>query len=128
MDSRQDRAVTRSITAIPVAAQKGIRSPVVSGIVICNFIVAAVCPQKELLMSANALFRPTFADLRAEIERRAADGAATDEINALVDQFLSTGGDAPAPWVEYDGTVTWFYRDAAAETVAVIGDILGYDP
>jgi enterochelin esterase-like enzyme len=79
-------------------------------------------------MSASALFRPTFADLRAEIERRAADGAPADEINALVDQFLSTGGDAPAPWVEYDGTVTWFYRDPAAETVAVVGDILGYDP
>ena len=79
-------------------------------------------------MSANALFRPTFADLRAEIERRAAEGAPTDEINALVEQFLSTGGDAPAPWVEYDGTVTWFYRDPGAETVAVVGDILGYDP
>jgi enterochelin esterase family protein len=79
-------------------------------------------------MSANALFRPTFADLRAEIERRAAASAPADQISALVEQFLSTGGDAPAPWVEYDGTVTWFYRDPAAETVAVVGDILGYDP
>ncbi len=79
-------------------------------------------------MSANAMFRPTFADLRAEIERRAADSAPPDEINALVEQFLSTGGDAPAPWVEYDGAVTWFYRDPGAETVSVVGDILGYDP
>ncbi|HEU5101349.1 MAG TPA: alpha/beta hydrolase-fold protein [Roseiflexaceae bacterium] len=79
-------------------------------------------------MSASALFRPTFADLRAEIERRAAEGAPSDEINALIDQFLQTGGDSPAPWIEYDGTVTWFYRDPAAETVAVVGDILGYDP
>jgi enterochelin esterase family protein len=79
-------------------------------------------------MPASALFRPTFADLRAELERRAAEGATSDEISALVDQFLSTGGDAPAPWVEYDGTVTWFYRDPSAETVAVVGDILGYDP
>jgi enterochelin esterase-like enzyme len=79
-------------------------------------------------MSANALFRPTFADLRAEIERRAADNAPADEIDALVEQFLATAGDSPAPWVEYDGTVTWFYRDASAETVSVVGDILGYDP
>ena len=48
-------------------------------------------------MSANALFRPTFADLRAEIERRAAEGAAIDEINALVEQFLSTGGSRDQP-------------------------------
>jgi enterochelin esterase family protein len=74
------------------------------------------------------MFRPTFADLRAEIERRAADSASSDEINELVEQFLSTGGNSPAPWVEYDGTVTWFYHDPNAETVAVVGDILGYDP
>jgi enterochelin esterase-like enzyme len=79
-------------------------------------------------MSANALFRPTFADLRAEIERRAAQQAPADEITALVDQFLATGGDAPTPWVEYDGTVTWLYRDAHAESVAVVGDIIGYEP
>ena len=79
-------------------------------------------------MSANALFRPTFADLRAEIERRAAQQAPADEIAALVDQFLATGGDAPTPWVEYDGTVTWLYRDAHAQSVAVVGDIIGYEP
>jgi enterochelin esterase-like enzyme len=79
-------------------------------------------------MSVNALFRPTFADLRAEVERRAAQDAPADEIATLIEQFLATGGDAPAPWVEYDGTVTWLYRDAAAENVAVIGDIVGYDP
>src|SRR5262245_43436336 len=79
-------------------------------------------------MSVNALFRPTFADLRAEVERRAAQEAPDDEIATLIEQFLATGGDAPAPWVEYDGMVTWLYRDAAAENVAVIGDIIGYDP
>jgi enterochelin esterase family protein len=76
-------------------------------------------------MSISVLFRPTFADLRAEVERRAAQGAPADEVAALIEQFL--GGDAPLPWVEYDGTVTWLYRDAAAREVAVVGDILGYD-
>jgi enterochelin esterase family protein len=76
-------------------------------------------------MSTSVLFRPTFADLRAEVERRAAQGAPAEEVAALIEQFL--GGDASLPWVEYDGTVTWLYRDAAAEQVAVVGDILGYD-
>jgi len=78
-------------------------------------------------MSTNVLFRPTFADLRAEIERRAAQSATADEITELVEQFLATGGDAPLPWIEYDGTVTWLYRDADAHEVAVVGDIIGYD-
>jgi enterochelin esterase-like enzyme len=78
-------------------------------------------------MSANALFRPTFADLRAEIERRAALGPAP-EIDDLIEQFLIAGGDAPAPCVEYDGTVTWLYRDREAESVSVVGDIVGYEP
>jgi enterochelin esterase-like enzyme len=77
-------------------------------------------------MSTSVLFRPTFADLRAEVERRAAHGTPPEEVAALIEQFL--GGDAPLPWVEYDGTVTWLYRDAAAEEVTVVGDILGYDP
>ena len=34
-------------------------------------------------MSANALFRPTFADLRDEIERRAAQESPAEEIAAL---------------------------------------------
>jgi enterochelin esterase family protein len=76
------------------------------------------------LMSTSVLFRPTFADLRAEIESRAAAGAPAQEVAALIEQFL---GDAPLPWVEYDGTVTWIYRDAAAGEVALVGDILGYD-
>jgi enterochelin esterase-like enzyme len=74
-----------------------------------------------------ALFRPTFTDLRAEVERRVGQGASHADIDALVRQFLDAGGDTPAPVVEYDGTVTWIYRDAAAESVAVVGDILGYD-
>jgi enterochelin esterase family protein len=78
-------------------------------------------------MSTSVLFRPTFADLRAEIERRAAQAAPADEIAELVEQFLAAGGDAPMPWVEYDGTVTWLYRDSQAGEVAVVGDILGYD-
>src|SRR5947207_9417790 len=77
-------------------------------------------------MSSNVLFRPTCADLRTEIERRAAQGAPAAEIAALLDQFLA-GGDASIPWVEYDGTVTWLYRSADAHNVAVIGDIIGYD-
>lgn len=76
---------------------------------------------------ATALFRPTFTDLRSEVERRAAQGSPADEISALIDQFLASGGDLPAPIVEYDGTVTWLYRDAQAEHVAVVGDIIGYD-
>jgi enterochelin esterase family protein len=78
-------------------------------------------------MSTSVLFRPTFADLRAEIERRAAEGAPAEQIGALVDQFLAMGGDDPIPWVEYDGAVTWLYRDADADRVAVVGDIVGYD-
>ncbi|HWQ13371.1 MAG TPA: alpha/beta hydrolase-fold protein [Roseiflexaceae bacterium] len=78
-------------------------------------------------MSATALFRPTFTDLRAEIERRAAQGAAPGEIDGLIHRFLTACGDSPAPLVEYDGTVTWIYRDPAAESVAVVGDFLGYD-
>jgi enterochelin esterase family protein len=79
-------------------------------------------------MSANAIFRPTFADLRAEIERRTAHAALSEEIDALIDQFLLAGGDTPAPCVEYDGTVTWLYRDAGANSVSVVGDVIGYDP
>jgi enterochelin esterase-like enzyme len=78
-------------------------------------------------MSTSVLFRPTFADLRAEIERRATQGAPAAEIAALVEQFLAAGGDSPMPWVEYDGTVTWLYRDSSAGEVAVVGDIIGYD-
>src|SRR5690349_1749062 len=78
-------------------------------------------------MSTSVLFRPTFADLRAEIERRAAQGASDRDIAALVEQFLAAGGDSPMPWVEYDGTVTWLYRDAQAREVAVVGDLIGYD-
>ena len=79
-------------------------------------------------MSANAIFRPTFADLRAEIERRAAHAAQSEEIHALIAQFLLAGGDTPAPCVEYDGTATWLYRDTRASSVSVVGDIIGYDP
>ncbi|HMO56888.1 MAG TPA: alpha/beta hydrolase-fold protein [Roseiflexaceae bacterium] len=79
-------------------------------------------------MSATAHFRPTFTDLRAEIERRVAQGEPEDSIAQLVDQFLAAGGGLPAPVIEYDGTVTWIYRDSAAHHVAVVGDILGYDP
>jgi enterochelin esterase-like enzyme len=79
-------------------------------------------------MSVNAIFRPTFADLRAEIERRVAHDARPEEIDALIDQFLIAGGGAPAPCVEYDGTVTWLYRDANATSVSVVGDMLGSDP
>jgi enterochelin esterase family protein len=78
-------------------------------------------------MSTNVLFRPTFADLRAEVERRAGQGAPADELVGLAEQFLATGGDAPLPWVEYDGAVTWLYRDADAREVSVVGDIIGYD-
>jgi enterochelin esterase family protein len=78
-------------------------------------------------MSTNVLFRPTFADLRAEIERRAGQGVPADELVGLADQFLATGGDAPLPWVEYDGAVTWLYRDADAREVSVVGDMIGYD-
>jgi enterochelin esterase-like enzyme len=79
-------------------------------------------------MPASTLFRPTFADLRAEIERRAAYDATADEIDTLIEQFLLAGGDTPAPCIEYDGTVTWLYRDPEARGVAVVGDILGHDP
>jgi enterochelin esterase-like enzyme len=75
-------------------------------------------------MSTDVLFRPTFADLRAEVERRVAQDAPPDEIAAMLDQLL---GGAPAPWVEYNGAVTWLYRDVAAQHVAVVGDIVGYD-
>jgi enterochelin esterase family protein len=78
-------------------------------------------------MHATALFRPTFTDLRSEVERRVMQDAPADEIAALIDQFLASGGDLPAPLVEYDGTVTWLYRDSQAEYVAVVGDIVGYD-
>ncbi|MDZ4719212.1 MAG: alpha/beta hydrolase-fold protein [Roseiflexaceae bacterium] len=78
-------------------------------------------------MHATALFRPTFTDLRSEVERRVTQGVPADEITALIDQFLASGGDLPAPIVEYDGTVTWLYRNANAEHVAVVGDIVGYD-
>ena len=79
-------------------------------------------------MPANALFRPTFADLRAEIERRVARGASSAEIDDLIGQFLLAGGAAPAPCLEYDGTVTWLYRESTGASVSVVGDILGYDP
>lgn len=79
-------------------------------------------------MPANALFRPTFADLRAEIERRVTLDAQVSEVDTLIEQFLIAGGDTPAPCVEYDGTVTWLYRDPQARGVSVVGDIIGYDP
>jgi enterochelin esterase-like enzyme len=79
-------------------------------------------------MTAAALFRPTFTDLRSEIERMAANGAAADEIDGLIQHFLAAGGDTPAPIVEYDGTVTWIYRDTVAQEVSVVGDIIGFDP
>src|SRR5262245_45277833 len=78
-------------------------------------------------MSTSVLFRPTFADLRAEVERCAAQGAPAGEVAALIEQFLTAGSNAPLPWVEYDGTVTWLYRDDAAREVAVVGDIIGYN-
>jgi enterochelin esterase family protein len=78
-------------------------------------------------MSAIALFRPTFTDLRAEVERRVANGSSRAEIDELIRQFLAACGESPSPVVEYDGTVTWIYRDADAESVAVVGDFLGYD-
>ncbi len=78
-------------------------------------------------MSIEAIFRPTFTDLRAEVERRAAQNAPADEITMLIDQFLAASGDSPAPLVEYDGTVTWLYRNPQATTVAVVGDIIGYN-
>jgi enterochelin esterase family protein len=74
-----------------------------------------------------ALFRPTFTDLRAELERLLAQGASRAELDTVVQQFLDAGGDTPAPIVEYDGTVTWIYRDPHADAVAVVGDVLGYD-
>jgi enterochelin esterase-like enzyme len=79
-------------------------------------------------MSATALFRPTFSDLRAEIERRSSQGALPSEIHEIVQHFLAACGDSPSPLIEYDGTVTWLYQDAGAETVSVVGDFLGYDP
>lgn len=79
-------------------------------------------------MSANALFRPTFADLRAEIERLAAHDASPEDVDALIEQFLLAGGAAPAPCVDYDGMVTWLYRDAHAASVSVVGDIVGKNP
>jgi enterochelin esterase family protein len=78
-------------------------------------------------MSATALFRPTFSDLRTEVERRVALGASTAEIHDLIDQFLAASGDSPSPLVEYDGSVTWIYRDPFAQSVSVVGDFLGYD-
>lgn len=77
-------------------------------------------------MSGSALFRPTFTDLRAEIERRLSTDASPDTIAALIDEFLAAGGDTPAPLIEYDGAVTWLFRSPAAQSVSVVGDILGY--
>lgn len=77
-------------------------------------------------MSGSALFRPTFTDLRAEVERRVANDASPDAIAALIDEFLAAGGDAPAPIIEYDGAVTWLFRSSTAQSVSVVGDILGY--
>jgi enterochelin esterase-like enzyme len=79
-------------------------------------------------MPATALFRPTFTDLRSEIERRVLQGSPAEEIDMLIAQFLAAGGEMPAPIVEYDGTVTWMYRNPAAEEVSVVGDIVGFDP
>jgi enterochelin esterase-like enzyme len=79
-------------------------------------------------MTAAALFRPTFTDLRSEVERMVANGSAAEEIDGLVQQFLAAGGDTPAPIVEYDGTVTWIYRNSQAQEVSVVGDIIGFDP
>ncbi len=79
-------------------------------------------------MTSAARFRPTFTDLRAEIDRRVADQADAADIVQLIDQFLAAGGAPGGPLVAYDGSVTWLYRDADAEHVAVVGDVLGYDP
>ncbi len=75
-------------------------------------------------MSTDVLFRPTFADLRAEVERRVAQEASPNEIAALLDQLLNG---TSAPWVGYDGSVTWLYRNAVAQQVSLVGDIVGYD-
>ncbi|MCS6938621.1 MAG: alpha/beta hydrolase-fold protein [Roseiflexaceae bacterium] len=77
-------------------------------------------------MSGSALFRPTFTDLRVEVERRVASDASPDAIAALIDEFLAAGGDTPAPIIEYDGAVTWLFRSSTAQSVSVVGDILGY--
>ncbi len=58
----------------------------------------------------------------------AAQDTPGEALAALIDQFLTAGGERAAPIIEYDGSVTWLYRDAEAETVSVVGDILGYDP
>jgi enterochelin esterase-like enzyme len=79
-------------------------------------------------MPATALFRPTFTDLRSELERRVQNEAPQEDIDSLIQQFLDAGGETPAPVVEYDGTVTWMYRNPNAEEVSVVGDIVGFDP
>jgi len=87
-----------------------------------------VPPSEEVLMSGSALFRPTFTDLRAEVERRAAHDASPADIAALIDEFLAAGGDTPAPLIEYDGAVTWLFRSSTAQSVSVVGDVIGYRP
>lgn len=77
-------------------------------------------------MSGSALFRPTFTDLRAEVERRVSNDASPETITALIDEFLAAGGDMPAPLIEYDGAVTWLFRSSTAQSVSVVGDVLGY--
>lgn len=79
-------------------------------------------------MSGSALFRPTFTDLRAEVERRVAHDASPADIAALIDEFLAAGGDTPAPLIEYDGAVTWLFRSTTARSVSVVGDVIGYRP
>jgi len=77
-------------------------------------------------MSGSALFRPTFTDLRVEVERRVANEESPDAIAALIDEFLAAGGDTSAPIIEYDGAVTWLFRSATAQSVSVVGDVPGY--
>ncbi len=79
-------------------------------------------------MSGSALFRPTFTDLHAEVERRVAYDASPTDIAALIDEFLAAGGDTPAPLIEYDGAVTWLFRSTTARSVSVVGDVIGYRP
>lgn len=79
-------------------------------------------------MSGSALFRPTFTDLRAEVERRVSNDASPETIAVLIDEFLAAGGDTPAPLIEYDGAVTWLFRSSIAQSVSVVGDVLGYRP
>ncbi|HEU5086634.1 MAG TPA: enterochelin esterase domain-containing protein, partial [Roseiflexaceae bacterium] len=79
-------------------------------------------------MSPFLQFRPTFTDLRSEIERRFANGADPAELLTLVDQFIDVLGEDAIPLCSFDGSVTWLYRDALASTVSVVGDVIGFEP